>query len=268
MLDLEIFDMHIDNESDDCREKNLMFDNLIKLKISSVTIGAVMPFIQPLKNLRKLIIDEVQTENENILSNFISQQSNLTHLGLSSKLFIALLKSSSNCTFKLEFLHVEQNQEFPKSDDVALSNLRLFVSHQARLKWLVLSDWSDDGSFIVFFSLPKLERISIEYFDADVKKVVLDKFSPKCQTLIRIDFECENASVEWIKSIIKGLADIKFVYFFHISMDLLKLLSERKTLESIKFCSIFDDHEKCITFLENRHLKLEEEKYFDYRNII
>lgn len=268
MLDLEIFDMHISDESEGESAKDLTFFQLAKLKISSVTIGAMMPLNQPLQNLRKLVIDEVQTEDENILTNFICQQANLTHLGISSKLFVTLLESSTNCKFKLDFLHVEQNQEFPKSDDVALNNLRIFVSNQSRLRWLVLSDWADDESFIVFFSLPKLERISIEYFDADVKKVELVNCSPASRTLIRIDFECENARVEWIQSILIRLMNIKVLYFFHISTELLKLLSERKHLECIKFCSIFDDFEEFVSSPENRHLNLEEEKYFDYRNII
>lgn len=266
LIDLEIFDMDIDESENPC--EGLNFEELTRLRISSVTLSAVIPFNQPLKNLKKLIIDDIRT-NEDTLTEFINRQSNLTHLGTSSKIFFMLSRSSHNCLFNLKFLHVEQNQEFPKhDDDESLSDLRHLISTQSELKWVVLSDWTCEKSFHEFYSLPNIERISIEYFDADAGKIEL-KVAPKSnKTLSRIDFECEDMKLDWVQSILQRLVDVKTLYFFHISTDLLKILSDRKKLECIKFCSIFDGYREILDLPEHRHLNLEEEKYFDYRNII
>lgn len=266
LIDLEIFDMDIDESENQC--EGLKFNELMRLKISSVTLSAVIPFNQPLNNLKKLIIDDIRT-NEETLIEFINCQSNLTHLGTSSKFFFMLSKRTNNCKVNLEFLHVEQNhQEFPKHDDESLSDLHHFISTQSQLKWIVLSDWTCETSFHEFYSLPNIERISIEYFDADAEKIQLETSPKSNKSLARIDFECEDMKLDWINSVLQRLVDIKILYFFHISMDLLKILSTRKNLECIKFCSIFDGYLEILDQPEHRHLKFEEEKYFDYRNII
>lgn len=268
VIDLEVFDMEVDNAGS--YTKLVPFDKLNRLKISSVSLEALLPFIQTLPSLKKLIVEEIRNADDacGILWQFLCYQKNLTHLNLSSNVFVQFFENPSNYEFKLSFLCVEQNFESYVNSNIS-KNFQEFLSTQDQLKWIVLSDWTDEITFSKVFSLPKIERVSIEYFDADSEKIELkSNIKNISKTLTRIDFECEDLNVNWIKSILDNFKDIKTLYFYHISADLLKtLMTHKQNLECIKFCSIFDGYEEMLK-TEKMQMRLEEEKYFDYRNII
>lgn len=267
VIDLEIFDMEVEKAGNFFR--TVKFDKLNRLKISSVSLDTLMPFVQQLESLKRLIIEEIRgaEDSNGFLSQFLSCQQNLTHLNISSNVFVQFFEEPVNFQFKLQFLCVEQNFD-PVEHHHILVNFIDFITAQNELKWIVLSDWTDEATFLRIFSLPKVERISIEYFDTESEKIELkSKLECVSKSLKRIDFECEDLCVNWIQSILVNLNNVQILYFYHISIELLKLLSQRKNLECIKYCSIFDGHEEILKS-ENMQMKLEEEKYFDYRNII
>jgi IMP cyclohydrolase len=267
VIDLEVFDMEVDNAGS--FSKLIKFDKLTRLKISSVSLEALMPFVQPLPNLKKLIVEEIRNAEEScgMLWQFLCYQNNLTHLNIASNVFVQFFENPPNCKFKLKFLCVEQNFD-PIENLNIVKNFQEFLISQDELKWVVLSDWTDEITFNKVFSLPNIERVSIEYFDAESEKIELKSNIENCsKTLSRIDFECEDLNITWIKSILDNFNCIKILYFYHVSADLLKVLVNRKNLECVKYCSIFDDHEEILKS-QNMQMRLEEEKYFDYRNII
>lgn len=278
--ELEIFDMDIEHV--EYRHEPLEFKKLRKLRVGFVTSLAMIPFMQNIGKLRELILEDIRDSNvkgcessEEIIKKFLKFQPQLTHLSFSADAFKKTFRDSKDFDFKLKYLLVEYsgNSENEESKNL-LQNFQSFIESQKNLQWLTLSEWTNVDVIKTVFSSSNINRLSFDYFDGDSKKIdttsleITENHSINC-----IDFECEKLELNWLKVFLKAAPKVETLYFFHVSQEVFEfLLSNLKHLETLKYCSIFNDLDDVYRRMkkessEIRNVKIEEKKFFDLKNV-
>lgn len=276
IVELEIFDMDI--EQIDCDHEATEFSLLEKLRIGFVNSIAFRPFVRRLPKMKKLIIEDVtdlgvnaNEDSAKMLTTILKLQPQLTHLSLSSNAFCKVFESEENYEMKLEHLLVDYsgNGESDESKKL-LVNFAKFLATQTAPRSITLCEWTCVDILKDLFNQSSVERISFDYFDGDSKQV--DTAGLKLNqnlNISQLDFDCETLSLKWLQPILEAAPNIRTLYLFHVTQELLEWLTMNlKQLRTLKYCSIYADFARinCL-FKANRNLTVVEEKFTNLKEI-
>ncbi|CRK99915.1 CLUMA_CG013218, isoform A [Clunio marinus] len=276
IVELEIFDMDI--EDDNSNILKLDFKELQKLRFEFVTAVALKPFNQKLKKLERLSLGNIISDGGEALNQFISLQSQITHLSLSSDAFYKIFEVEKEFSFKLKYLLVEYAEKCEKDNSRnVVNNFVKFIQTQEQLKWITLCEWTNIEVVQEILNSKFIERVSFDYFDNE--STILDVSTIKLnqsRSIKHIDFDCENIDgnwKNWIKPIIESCGEVTKIYFFHIHEELFEFVVENcKHLTSLEYCSIFKGFENNFNELkfknDRNNLKIVENKFLDLRKEI
>lgn len=282
IVELDLFDMDIEYVDSD--DNTLEFTQLKILRIGFVTSIALKTFIHHLPKLEKLKIDTLtdlgaqkcDTASE-LMVKFLKLQPQITHLSLSSEAFNKLFDDEATFDFQLTFLFVDYAEKGETKDSRRkLENFEKFVLAQKHLRWITLCEWMDIKSVSAIFKHERLDRISFDYFD-DLQK--LDSSLLKLRTnfgIKRIDFDCENVDLCWLRPFLEAVPNIEVCYFFHVTKDLFQfLISNFKKMRFLRYCSIFENYSEYYNNLKSQNVEsinysaeIIEDKFIDLRKLI
>jgi hypothetical protein len=267
----------------ECRFEVLEFKNLTKLRVGFVTSLAMLPFMQRIGKLQKLILEEIRESDvkgcessTEMTTKFLQLQPQLTHLSLFADAFVKTFEDGKDFDFKLNYLLVEysENCENEKSKKL-LGNFQNFIERQKKLRWLTLCEWTNVDVIKTVFSSSSVHRLSFDYFDGDSIKIDTKSLEiSENQNINFIDFECENVELNWLKVFLEAATKVKTLYFFHVNREVFEyLLRNLKHLETLKYCSIFDNFSEVYERMKTENseigkVKIVEEKFFDLKNVI
>lgn len=277
IVELSVFDMDVEATNSKCI---LKFPKLECLKLGFLSATAVQPFIQHHLKLRKLILENINDvgsikKSKELMQEIINLNSNLTHLSLSSDAFSLIFAAEHTINVRLKHLIVEFScdEETPKT---ILENFEKFLFSQATcLEWIVCDITCPSITFRLFNDMPAMRRITFDYFDVDSPKVIVNIGQlRKNSNVLRLDFDCDNLTLEWMKPFLECAIDLQILYVFHLTQDIIDYACRNlKKLCKIYYCSIDN---KCVFYYEkilshdtniNRNIVLHEEKFTDFRKL-
>lgn len=279
--ELEIFDMDI--EFVDYQHETLEFEKLTKLRVGFVTSLAMIPFMQSLGKLQKLVLEDIKDLDvkgcesaQEVLTKFLDLQPQLTHLSLSSDAFVKMFGDQNNYEFKLNYLLVEYSGNCENEmSKTLLQNFQKFIESQKNLRWLTLCEWTNIDVLKTVFSHSTIVRLSIDYFDGESKKVDMNELElSENHRINHLDFEAENLELNWLKVFLQAATKVQNLYFFHVKKELFEyLLLNVKNLKMIKYCSISERYINAYRDMktenaETKFIDIEEEKFLDLKNVI
>lgn len=271
---LEIFDMDIQDA--EIKYDDLNFPFLETLRLGFVPPLALKPFTVCCPKLEKLIIEDIvgfDSQKEiarKLLMDILRLNTNLKFLSLSCMAFVEIFSEFEVMNFKLQHLIVDFSFENYQSSIItaSLCNFELFLSNQKSLSWIVICDCSDSIILSnIINQITSLDRITIDYFDIDSTKVDSKKLQlEKNFNIKQMDFDCENLSLHWLKPFLESLQSLKSIYLFHLTKGILEyILENKKTVKSIKYCSVFDKF--CSDNYSVFNISIIEEKFNNFRKI-
>lgn len=288
--ELAIFDMTIEEvirrnyrtlkgdrrDPENC-EESVRFENLKKLKLGSMSLVGLKPFIKNLPKLSHLVIEDIfdfataYNESE-VLQQILSLNKQITCLAMSPKTMISLFnaddlqKNSFQYGKNLEKLIVEFD-EGKKYSYTFRKNLETFLNIQQNLTWLVLCDCCEETIFVnIINSLKSLKRLSVDYFDASSFAINPTNFKFDDNNSIKyLDFDADNLTLSFLKPFLLSCKQVEVLYVFHLAPDIFNFLltSDVKTLKVAKYCSI----SKEINEPFNSKFDVVEEKFVNLKKV-
>lgn len=271
--ELQIFDMNIEDVK--CNE-NLEFKSLTKLRLSSLTLIGLKPFLKRFSKLTHLVIEDifdlsVAEYGKEFLVEILSLNSQINNLSLNSKILNKILDAEefSNSLKNVKNLN-KFSFEFEEEKNLTkdfYKNFDLFLSIQENLTWIILCDCGENLIFTkILNNIKTLKRLSIDYFDDTSFEINPENLKFNQNSSIKhLDFDLDGLTLDFLKPFLLACKQIEILYVFHLAPDTLAFLTDEinKSLKLVKYCSI----SKNINQAANSSFKIVEEKFVNLKKI-
>lgn len=255
ICDLEIFDMDIQENLEECPEnKNFAFLNLQRLYFGNISLNSIKPFVYSCQNLKVLIFKEISFSHtqdsclKNLINAFFKSIKSLQKLQLPAEILNFMLQEIDELKFSLEYLCID----FPNDELLYLESFDVFLCKQNALSWIKLSDCSESQYVASILNSVNIKRLSLEYFDKDSQKFSTSELSNIVNSsIVQFDLECEGIIVEWMEPLFKILKNLNIIYLFHVVEEFLnRITSCCRTVRVVKYCSAEKSIRKLSSFAE------------------
>lgn len=271
ICELQIFDMNIEDVKCD---ENLRFKNLKKLRLSSLTLVGLRPFMKSFHKLSHLVIEDIfdlsiAENGKEILMEILSLNSQINCLSLNSKILGKILdvklpnelKNVKNLNKIL--IEFDEEKNFPQN---FYKNFEIFFTIQQNLTWIILCDCAENLIFIKIINhIKTLKRLSIDYFDDTSFEIIPENLKFNHNNSIKhLDFDLDGLTLDFLKPFLFACKQIEILYVFHLAPETLAFLTDEiKSLKLVKYCSI----SKNINQFANSSFEIIEEKFINLKKI-